>query len=90
MSEIEKLTAAIDELSELADIYYCDGMTDRARTIRFAVTILRAELEREKNPLSCDGCKHHNSRAVASQMNCATCSRFKWVSDRYEPKGEKA
>jgi len=50
MSEIEKLTAAINELSELAGIYYCDGLTDRAGTIRFAVKLLRAELEREKNP----------------------------------------
>ncbi len=89
MSEIEKLTAAIDELSELADIYYCDGMTDRARTIRFAVTILRAELNREENPLTCEGCKWEFNRSLGSADMCYNCNRMR-KKDRYEPKGEKA
>lgn len=49
-----------------------------------ALKLLRAELEREKNPLTCDGCRWEQDY---SPSQCDTCSRSGQY-DRYEPKGE--
>ena len=54
-----------------------------------ALKLLRAELEREKNPLTCDGCKDQEDMYVGDTM-CYDCRRFTTLPDRYEPKGEKA
>ena len=51
--------------------------------------VLRAELEREKNPLTCDGCKDQEDMYVGDTM-CYDCRRFTTLPDRYEPKGKKA
>ena len=48
--------------------------------------VLRAELEREKNPLTCDGCRRDD--APGFYKDCKHCKRN--ANDYYEPKGEKA
>lgn len=58
-----------------------------------ALKLLRAELEREKNPLTCGGCVRHSEKySVEDFMHtkCAGCSRGTILPDRYEPKGEEA
>jgi len=53
---------------------------------------LKEKLDREKNPLTCDGCdnkdKFDYSREVGRPCPCTHCKRI--APDRYEPKGEKA
>lgn len=79
----EKLLSDIDELSSLADIYYCDGMTDRSATIRRAIFAMR-ELYRLKN-MTCRGCEFEMS--MMGVTRCDRCRRFPLLSDRYKSKG---
>lgn len=65
---------------------YWDNTAD-AEELETILTVLRAELDREKNPLTCDGCEHTGQ--LLTRMPCEDCSRVH-KKDRYEPKGEKA
>ena len=87
MNEIERAIEHIaDNVRFLKTHPYVD---DSLRAHELALEALKEKLARQDNaPLTCDWCRHHNSKSVASQINCSTCSRFKWVADRYEPKGE--
>lgn len=49
--------------------------------------VLRAELERDKNPLTCDGCKDYDRRFSMARP-CVSCIRSV-EKDYYESKGEK-
>ena len=89
MNEIERAIAYWEEFErEIDEMPHSDILEAQREPVKTALTVLRAELTRQENaPLTCDGCKYRNSRAVASQMMCAACSRFKWIADRYEPLG---
>ena len=61
----------------------------KTRFFRTIVQVLRAELShQEKAPLTCDGCEWQPK--VMGITRCNRCVRFPLLSDRYEPKGEKA
>ena len=49
--------------------------------------ILTSELDRERNPKTCDGCIHLPQKYNGSLV-CENCSRGTILPDRYEPKGE--
>ena len=87
MSEIERAIKALEE--EYAFALECDDTQKRSSALHTALTVLRAELEREKNPLTCDGCKDQEDMYVGDTM-CYDCRRFTTLPDRYEPKGKKA
>ena len=81
MSEIERA------IQEFEDNAYHPSMkpkiSDESKAV--AIRVLRAELDREKNPLTCDGCRSYELRYTMAQP-CVDCFRSK--SDRYEPKGD--
>lgn len=56
--------------------------------VESAIAALKEKLEREKNPLTCDGCNRSVDRD--SSIICVGCTRNPFKTDRYEPKGEKA
>ncbi|NCC04790.1 MAG: hypothetical protein EOM37_12310 [Proteobacteria bacterium] len=58
-------------------------------TLELVEKLCRAELEREKSPLTCDGCKNQEGMYVDDNL-CYDCRRYETLPDRYEPKGEKA
>ena len=83
MSKIER---AIETLEDEVRILYGHGNLVDKDTINaheLALKLLRAELEREKNPLTCDGCDR-------PAYWCTGCKRRKDLPDHYQPKGEKA
>ena len=96
MNEIER---AIAEINTAQEPSRCVSLVSGARiskewisvaSLELAEKLLRTELEREKNPLTCDGCdnkdKFDYSREVGRQCPCTHCKRI--APDRYEPKGE--
>lgn len=88
MSEIER---AIETLMYLQ--YRIEDLSgEELLAIGRAVTAIKEKLDREKNPLTCDGCdnkdKFDYSREVGRPCPCTHCKRI--APDRYEPKGEKA
>lgn len=85
MSEIERAIKVLEE--EYAFALECDDTQKRSSALHAALAVLRAELEREKNPLTCDGCKRLPHKYEGSIM-CQDCSRGTILPDRYEPKGE--
>ena len=66
---------------------YWDNTADEEE-LETILTVLRAELEREKNPLTCEGCEWQPK--MMGITRCNKCKRFPLLDDRYEPKGEKA
>lgn len=94
MSEIER---AIETLEDEVRILYGHGNLVDKDTIdahEIALKLLRAELEREKNPMTCDGCRREEIYKELDGedkilITCLKCERSK-KTDRYEPKGEKA
>lgn len=87
MSEIERAIKVLEE--EYAFTLECDATQKRSSAYKTALAVLRAELDREKNPLTCDGCEHLYQKCNGS-IKCENCSRGTILPDRYEPKGEKA
>ena len=88
MSEIER---AIEHIKTQDAFYLGDGNMDLESIEKMRECILkslRAELEREKNPLTCDGCNRLVDRD--SSIICVGCTRNPFKPDRYEQKGEKA
>lgn len=89
MSEIER---AIDDFNNYVEMGYGQYFRPSSESTELALTALKEKLEREKNPLTCDGCdnkdKFDYSREVGRQCPCTHCKRI--APDRYEPKGEKA
>ena len=60
----------------------------KTRCFKTIISALRAELDREKNPLTCEGCKWEFNRSLGSADMCYNCNRMR-KKDRYEPKGER-
>ena len=89
MSEIER---AIDDFNNYVEMGYGQYFRPSSESTELALTALKEKLEREKNPLTCDGCdnkdKFDYSREVGRPCPCTHCKRI--APDRYEPKGEKA
>lgn len=88
MNEIER---AIEQLESLMYDAGHKGDIEDYNALKTAIAILRAELDREKNPLTCDGCSHDGkylySLMAGEKCPCTGCKRI--TKDRYEPKGEK-
>ena len=88
MNEIEraKVQAAYDECYKIYSCY-----SEHRETI---LDILRAELARQDaKPLTCDGCAFDvKDDGSMRYSRCGNCTRQErpWMTDRYEPKGEKA
>ena len=94
MNEIER---AIEMIKDVETFYLGNGIMDDEsvellRTI--TLTVLRAELARQDaKPLTCDGCEFdRRDNIVMAFTRCENCVRQErtYLSDRYEPKGEKA
>ena len=97
MSEIERAIAEIEETrfrenafktvsSADGEIFYSRVKLSRD-TLELVENLCRAELEREKNPLTCDGCR---DEGLLYCGNCIECVRARNYTDNYEPKGEKS
>ena len=91
MSEIERAIAYWEEFErEIDEMPHSDVLEAQREPVRTALRILRAELDREKNPLTCDGCSHDGkylySLMAGEKCPCTGCKRI--TKDRYEPKGE--
>jgi len=84
MSEIER---AIDDFNNYVEMGYGQYFRPSSKSTELALTALNEKLEREKNPLTCDGCKRLPHKYEGSIM-CQDCSRGTILPDRYEPKGE--
>ncbi|MPM73976.1 hypothetical protein SDC9_120961 [bioreactor metagenome] len=69
-----------------------DAMVERRTGLKTALDLCRAELDREKNPLTCDGCRwlriKYGTDEQLLNTYCWSCSRGVIIQDRYEPKGE--
>ena len=90
MSEIERAIAYWEEFErEIDEMPHSDVLEAQREPVKTALTVLRAELDREKNPLTCDGCKYSVTEYDFHTV-CAYCVRKENLTDRYEPKGEKA
>ena len=88
MSEIERAIAYWEEFErEIDEMPHSEILEAQREPVRTALTVLRAELEREKNPLTCDGCVHLPWKYEGSVL-CQDCSRGTILPDRFEPKGE--
>ena len=85
MSEIER---AIEHIADNVKFLQTHHNADNSlEAHELALTALKEKLEREKNPLTCDGCKRLPHKYEGSIM-CQDCSRGTILPDRYEPKGE--
>ena len=78
----EELEWAIKALMKL-QFSIVDLSGEELLAIGRGVTSIRAALDREKNPLTCDGCDR-------PAYWCTGCKRRKDLPDHYQPKGEKA
>ena len=85
MSEIERAIEYYQENEFYMQKYNADLVTVKMN--KLALTALKEQLEREKNPLKCDGCIHLPQKYNGS-IACENCSRGTILLDRYEPKGE--
>ena len=84
MSDVERAIAYWEEFErEIDEMPHSEILEAQREPVRTALTVLRAELEREKNPLTCDGCDR-------PAYWCTGCKRRKDLPDHYQPKGEKA
>ena len=89
MSEIERAIEYWEEFErEIDEMPHSEILEAQREPVRTALRILRAELEREKNPLTCNGCKWEFNRSLGSADMCYNCNRMR-KKDRYEPKGER-
>ena len=91
MNEIERAIKVLGK--EYVFALECDNTQKISSALHTALTALRAELEREKNELTCDGCKREEVYKELDGedkilITCLKCARSK-KTDRYEPKGEK-
>ena len=90
MNKIERAIEHIADNVKFLQTHHNAGNSLEAHEL--ALTALKEKLEREKNPLTCDGCdnkdKFDYSLEVGRQCPCTHCKRI--APDRYEPKGEKA
>jgi len=82
MSEIERAIECFKKKVWSGELY--ESEVDMYNAV---IKVLRAELEREKNPLTCDGCEWKPK--MMGITRCNKCKRFPLLTDRYEPKGEK-
>ena len=86
MNEIERAIEQIKDhmrvhrIGQYPHVYIADALN-------MALDALKEKLEREKNPLKCDGCIHLPQKYNGS-IACENCSRGTILLDRYEPKGE--
>lgn len=89
MSEIERAIEYYEQTLESIKhmMVECELKNEIVSAHKTALTVLRAELEREKNPLTCDGCKSQEGMYVDDNL-CYDCRRYETLPDRYEPKGE--
>lgn len=95
MSEIER--SAIERA--IFNINYFERDMDKTTRVEkdlfdaleIGLTLMRAELEREKNQLTCDGCKQQGEwdNELEYGYNCPCCHCKRNSVDRYEPKGER-
>ena len=91
MSEIERAIAYWEEFErEIDEMPNSEILEAQREPVRTALTVLRAELEREKNPLTCDGCKESGlwDDEIEHGYNCPCMGCERNFPDRYEPKGE--
>ena len=87
MNEIERAIEHIaDNVRFLRTHPYVD---DSLKHHELALTALKEKLEREKNPLTCEGCKNQEGMYVDDNQ-CYDCRRYTTLSDHYKPKGEKS
>jgi hypothetical protein len=86
MSEIERAIEYYKENEFYMQKYNADLGTMKMNEL--ALTALKEKLEREKNPLTCEGCKWEFNRSLGSADMCYNCNRMR-KKDRYEPKGEQ-
>ena len=82
MSEIERAIEMFTKLIWSGALYESEVDTYNA-----AIKVLKLELEREKNPLTCEGCKDYERRFSMARP-CVFCIRSV-EKDYYESKGEK-
>lgn len=63
----------------------------KTRCFKTIISALRAELDRERNPKTCEGCKWGKLPIdhIYADAWCKTCIRQRGRFDRYKPKGEK-
>lgn len=90
MSEIER---AIDDFKNYVEMGYGQYFRPSSESTELALTALEEKLEREKNPLTCDGCTYLPEKYNADgheNKKCWNCSRGTILPDRFKPKGEKA
>ena len=86
MNEIERAIEQIKDhmrvhrIGQYPHVYLADALN-------MAIDALKEKLDREKNPLTCDGCKWEFNRSLGSADMCYNCNRMR-KKDRYEPKGE--
>ena len=87
MIEIER---AIEHIADNVRFLQTHDYVDNSlQAHELALTALKEKLEREKNPLTCDGCEHVFVTPLYTDDACKTCVRFmSYTTDRYEPKGE--
>ena len=98
MSEIERAIAYWEEFErEIDEMPHSDVLEAQREPVKTALTVLRAELDREKNPLTCEGCANLPTKygsGVYMNAPCRICVRGITTRDYYksavEPKGEKA
>ena len=85
MSEIERAIEMFTKLIWSGALYESEVDTYNA-----AIKVLKLELEREKNPLTCDGCKESGlwDDEIEHGYNCPCMGCERNFPDRYEPKGE--
>lgn len=90
MSEIER---AIDDFKNYVEMGYGQYFRPSSESTEIALTALEEKLEREKNPLTCDGCDMRDRAGLPLHLlpKCHTCTRLPERRDNYrKPKGEKA
>ena len=83
MSEIER---AIDDFNNYVEMGYGQYFRPSSESTELALTALKEKLEREKNPMTCEGCEWQLK--MIGVTRCNRCRRFPLLTDRYEPKGE--
>ena len=90
-TEIER---AIEHIADNVRFLQTHDYVDNSlQAHELALTALKEKLEREKNPLTCDGCKFLPAKfgfTGDKYYLCEECSRGTILPDRFIPKGEKA
>ena len=84
----EELERAIDDFENYVEMGYGQYFRPSSENTETVLTVLRAALDREAKELTCDGCKWQPK--MMGVTRCQKCTRFPLLTDRYEPKGEKA